>query len=290
VVSTVNGAVSKYITQERWDKAKNRLKWLGHYVGANVKESEVDFAMEEELKVGKPPSGYIGHKVAEKYRFFVYLSRTYGAMVPYLKGLHLSLDSWRPDRDEDGWRTSNTMDPKLELEYVCAKPPKFSWMVPRFRQDMEALLEFFEPETPPRIPVWQTESAAIYMVGDASGTGFGSTKWRHGDEKFRATHRAWDTEQVVQLPGGVQLGPWNRKDGRRRGAEGGHGVLHFHGQLHFRESVRQWNFQVKSASWTSAATQEAPDAGNAFHQLRLDLRKEDDRAGHGQLVQRRPDE
>jgi hypothetical protein len=30
------------------------------------------------------------------------------------------------------------------------------------------------------------------MVGDASATGFGTTKWRHGKEKFGATHGAWD--------------------------------------------------------------------------------------------------
>jgi hypothetical protein len=32
-------------------------------------------------------------------------------MIPYLKGLHLTIDSWRPHRDEDGWR--------LTGEYRC---------------------------------------------------------------------------------------------------------------------------------------------------------------------------
>ena len=30
----------------------------------------------------------------------VYVSKTYKDMIPYLKGLHLTLDSWRPFRDE----------------------------------------------------------------------------------------------------------------------------------------------------------------------------------------------
>ena len=34
----------------------------------------------------------------------VYVSKTYGDMKPYLKGVHLILESWRPYRDEYGWR------------------------------------------------------------------------------------------------------------------------------------------------------------------------------------------
>ena len=33
----------------------------------------------------------------------VYMSRTYWDMNPYLKGLHLTLDSWIPLRDKEGW-------------------------------------------------------------------------------------------------------------------------------------------------------------------------------------------
>lgn len=35
--------------------------------------------------------------------FLVYLTRNYPAMVPYLKGFHLTIEMWRGDRDEDGW-------------------------------------------------------------------------------------------------------------------------------------------------------------------------------------------
>ena len=34
----------------------------------------------------------------------VYVARTYRDMNPYLKRMHLTLDSWRPYRDKDGWR------------------------------------------------------------------------------------------------------------------------------------------------------------------------------------------
>ena len=34
--------------------------------------------------------------------YLVYISRTYRSMVPYLKGIHQTLDSWRSGRNEDG--------------------------------------------------------------------------------------------------------------------------------------------------------------------------------------------
>jgi hypothetical protein len=154
---------------------------------------EVDFSLEKELKIAKPPAGKLSHKIAEKCRgFLVYVSRTYRAMVPYLKGLHLTLDFWRADRDEDGWRVANTMDPRLEVASEREKPPKYVPMAPRFAGDMKVLLDFFQRDTPPKIPVRPTGTAAIFMVGDVSETGFGTTKWKHGSERIGATHGAWD--------------------------------------------------------------------------------------------------
>ena len=34
----------------------------------------------------------------------MYVARTYRDMNPYLKRMNLTLDSWRPYRDKDGWR------------------------------------------------------------------------------------------------------------------------------------------------------------------------------------------
>jgi hypothetical protein len=43
-------------------------------------------------------------KTLESYRgSLVYVQRTYPAITPYLKGYHLTIDSWRPDRDKEGW-------------------------------------------------------------------------------------------------------------------------------------------------------------------------------------------
>jgi hypothetical protein len=36
--------------------------------------------------------------------FLVYVTRTYPAMVPYLKGFHLTIEMWQGGRDADGWK------------------------------------------------------------------------------------------------------------------------------------------------------------------------------------------
>ena len=52
--------------------------------------------------------------------FLVYVTQVYPAMKPYLKGFHLSLESWRGSHDTEGWkvRYKETKDkpPKVESE------------------------------------------------------------------------------------------------------------------------------------------------------------------------------
>jgi hypothetical protein len=83
IVNTSDGYVSVAVSQERWDKAKSILLWI-----------------QSQLQEG----GSIAFKPLESHRgFLIYLVRTYPAINPYLKGIHLTLDSWRPWRKDDGW-------------------------------------------------------------------------------------------------------------------------------------------------------------------------------------------
>lgn len=100
----------------------------------------------------------------------MYVSRTYSAMVPYLKGLHLTLDSWRPDRDEDGWRTTNTVEKRFTWN-PKTKRPQFVRMVPRFKGDVKMLINLTHHKDPPKVPTRPTAHAATYLVGDVSGAG-----------------------------------------------------------------------------------------------------------------------
>jgi hypothetical protein len=54
-------------------------------------------------------SEWVDHKVLERIRgFLVYVARTYKPLTPFPMGLHMTIDGWRPGRDEDGWRLRET--------------------------------------------------------------------------------------------------------------------------------------------------------------------------------------
>ena len=75
-----------YVSEAKWQKAQCGVNGLLEELSASLQHI-VEF------------------KPLEKLRgFLVYLSRTYPSTTPYLKGLHLTLDSWRPNRDSEGWK------------------------------------------------------------------------------------------------------------------------------------------------------------------------------------------
>jgi hypothetical protein len=46
----------------------------------------------------------VDFKSLEKMRgFFIHLQRTYPVLTPYLKGMHLTLDGWSSNQDEELW-------------------------------------------------------------------------------------------------------------------------------------------------------------------------------------------
>lgn len=79
---TSDGYVFVSISQERWDKAKVIMARLHEPVTIS---DEVPFKPLEAVLSG----------------FLIYLVHTYPAVNP---GIHLTLDSWRPWRKDDGWR------------------------------------------------------------------------------------------------------------------------------------------------------------------------------------------
>jgi hypothetical protein len=182
IVWTINGQVCVSASQERWDKAKAMIKW-----------------MTDSISLGAT----INFKQLESHRkFLIYLVRTYPAINPYLKGIHLLLDSWRPWRQDDGWKMTlaeiNTaMALKADSHDVepvgCGEkaPRSVSW-VPRFPDDVEALTALFASPTPPQRSMRLSASAtAIYQFGDASGSGFGSSLIIDGEVFYR--HGQWST-------------------------------------------------------------------------------------------------
>jgi hypothetical protein len=191
VVHASKTEVTKLVSQERWDKTRRWILWMYDYAKVN----DID----------------IPHKELESCRgFLVYVTRTYGAMVPYLKGVHHTLDSWRPGRDLDGWKSPRVTKPEdLAAEPPTTRspperqggartrdqPPQFVKAVQRFKKDIEALMALTESKTPPKVGVRPKRSAAVWIgFGDASGKGFGVSLWVTGTDGIDVCYGTWDQE------------------------------------------------------------------------------------------------
>jgi hypothetical protein len=188
--------VRKMVTHERWDKTKRKLNWI-----VQTLDGERGGDIAEEC-----PGDHVPHKPLESIRgFLVYVARTYPTMVPYLKGIHLTLDHWREGRgkdgwplDDDGWRLTNTIDNKVEdpeARQGRLEPPKFVEAAERLKDDVRMLVKLTEDEEPPRVlPVRARESGVGYLFGDASGGGFGTSLWMQGTGMLDLTYGTWKSE------------------------------------------------------------------------------------------------
>jgi hypothetical protein len=83
-----------------------------------------------------------------KQGFLIYVTRTYPSSVPYLKGMHLMLDSWRPNRDTEGWKLP--LRDQRCYGHERKGPPNRVIGAQQLRADLEALKTLFGPDTPPR--------------------------------------------------------------------------------------------------------------------------------------------
>ena len=88
-------------------------------------------------------------KTESMNRILIYLARTYQDMNLYLKGLYLTLDSWRLFRDKEGWRIQgeklNISDTDVKWEKVREgyKPLQVKGL-PRQTRDTDVLKNLTE--------------------------------------------------------------------------------------------------------------------------------------------------
>ena len=188
IVQSNDGEVIVMVSEERWLKTKRILQWM-------TKEMDTDGSLE--------------FKTLEGYRgFLVYVARTYPSASPYLKGIHQTLDSWRPWRRDDGWKMTlaemrvaieeKESGPLMSYDWDKSdKPPVRVAAAPRLKWDLEALCNLFEGDVPVRRKVRPRQRAvAIYGFGDASGKGFGSSFVIGEELIFR--HGQWATTVEVE--------------------------------------------------------------------------------------------
>jgi hypothetical protein len=84
VVYTSDGRVVVLVSKEKWEKTQAIVKRLNEWAAS-----------------GEP----VNRKQLESDRgFLIYVARTYPAMKPYLKGIHATIDSWRGNLDDEGWK------------------------------------------------------------------------------------------------------------------------------------------------------------------------------------------
>ena len=167
-------------SQEKWDRLKTICKkWL------------------KEVQSG---DGNLDHTSLRSDKgFMVHVTQAYPSMKPYLKGFHLSMETWRGGRDAEGWKLpagasaaldEADMEDSDEWEGVSVvegqvaetvTPPSgpvsgITQSVPRFERDLEALLELSKGDKPiPRVVRGKVLLVARYGFGDASSGGFGAS-------------------------------------------------------------------------------------------------------------------
>ena len=83
-------SVTKSITQEKWNKVKRILKDLRGSIGSKECRKALDRKTLESDR-----------------RFFTHVSMTYEIITPFLQGFHNTIDGWRENRNEDGWKEDN---------------------------------------------------------------------------------------------------------------------------------------------------------------------------------------
>jgi hypothetical protein len=155
VCHTDDGKVSVLVTVDKWLKARDLISQLSEIASTT---NEFNFKMLESAR-----------------GFLIYVVRTYPGFNPYLKGIHLTLDSWRPGRRDDGWKDVGEYLPN-EWEMAETQPPATVFGVSRLSSDLQALTMLFHSLTPPRRIIRGSNVAVVlYGFADASRTGFGSS-------------------------------------------------------------------------------------------------------------------
>jgi hypothetical protein len=157
VALTTPEGVFASVSQERWDKAKSIL--------------------DEMWKTLLDKEGRFNHKQLLSQRgFLIYVARAFPGMRPYLKGIHLTVDSWRDGRDEEGWKDPTWCGSAEEPGEVPPEAPEIVLGVKRLLWDLTALRILFSADHPAVRVIRPTGVlSVIYGFGDASGSGFGSS-------------------------------------------------------------------------------------------------------------------
>ena len=206
VVWTDAENVHLLVSDDKWDKTKAQVKELREMV-------ELD-------------SEALPRKRLEEIRGFLnYVCQTYKGLAPYLNGLHLTIDGWRNNRDQSGWRLRRRfMESSDELKTekdASDRGPKTVKAMPRLLRDIGVMERLTSPTKPPLRPVRGRKVVVVmYGFGDASGPGFGFCHQEVGSDGIEYEFGQWPCEVTQERSSNWrELG--NMVEGVRRLAERG---------------------------------------------------------------------
>ena len=153
------------MSQEKWEKGRELV-------------AELKRKCDDDPK-GRP---ILKHKELERMTGFLnHLTVTFDDATPFLKGLYLTLNSWRSGRDDDDWKMADKRwkehwseeDGGLDRDL---NTPESVTASTRLSSDVSALAFIFAPEIVPRVSLRSGKIVTVvYGFGDASGTGLGAT-------------------------------------------------------------------------------------------------------------------
>ncbi len=179
------------VSQKKWDRSRQIISDLLS-VYSECKDDLPDFNLK---------------KLEQKVGFLVHLGMAYPLMVPFLRGLYLTMNNWRSGRENSGWKLSRG----ARLALMTAMRGSKEWMgepanysdapvvvkaVPLLRFHLEALAELFKSAEPSlRLIRGHALFEAMYVFGDASGEGFGSS-WLGSDGSISFRFGVWGAEGI----------------------------------------------------------------------------------------------
>ncbi len=173
---TDGGRVSGMVSQEKWDKTKQLIQEM------------VVMVEQDCLPLAR---------LLQIWGFLMYVVHTFPRINPYtMKGLHLTIDSWRPFRGTNGFKLKgkeleNALAWGLDMDMHCRRaedkmeekggphvsliarrgsggdePPMEVKPVARFINDLTYLTQLTQADTPPKQLYQGKHVAALFVIGD----------------------------------------------------------------------------------------------------------------------------
>ena len=195
VLSVKDVGVFVTVSKKKWNRARTIIdKWAALL----NKSEELPMLTHSELE--------------SDVGFLIHLSMSYPMIKPFLRGFYLTLNSWREGRDRDGWKMSEkTYNLYLELSRrredcdncfdTLGVPSKDNEEVPKrvrakvlMKEHLHVLVDMFTSEEPVlRLVRGSAILEALYIFGDASGLGFGSS-WLSEKKEIKYRFGVWGSE------------------------------------------------------------------------------------------------